>query len=109
MFSANTGRLAAIHPAARTIAPPTSPSRSISRVISAKNRSESVSPWTSDRASPSSPSNRPRSSITPLCANSRPRCSNGWVFSGLTAPVDAYLTWAMNVRELTSRAWRANS
>ena len=33
-------------------------------------------------ASPSSRSSRSRSSITPLCANSRSRCSNGWVFSG---------------------------
>ena len=52
---------------------------------------------------------RSGSPITPLWANSRPRCSNGCVFSGLIAPVDAYLTCATNVRELTSRASRANA
>ena len=51
-FSDSTGRCAATQPAARSIPAPTSPvpARSISRVISAKKRSESVSPCTSASA-----------------------------------------------------------
>ncbi len=110
MLSANTGRLSAIQDAARTIAWPTSPSRSISLVTSAKYRSESVSPCTSDFASPSCCSSAVEVldhavvREQPVLLARTDACSRG-----LTAPVEAYLTWAMNVREVTSRASRANA
>ena len=63
---------------------------SISRVISANHRSESVSPCTCAIPSgPSSDSSAGSPSITPLWANSRPSCSNGCVLATVSAPVEA--------------------
>jgi len=88
---------------------PTSPARSISRVISANSRSESVSPLTSAIASPRWASSAGRPSSTPLCANSLPCCSKGCVLRSSSAPVEAKRTCATNVLEHTSLASRAKA
>ena len=89
-FNESDGRCSATQPDGRDDhRPRTSPScRRISRVISANSRSESVIPM----------HERPRSSAssaveveagrpsTPLWANRRPSCSNGWVFASVIAP-----------------------
>ena len=49
---AKTGRFSATQRAAAAMPSPTSPVRRVSRVMRAKKRSESVSPLTSDIASP---------------------------------------------------------
>jgi hypothetical protein len=59
----------------------------IASVISAKKRSESVSPITMARLAPSLASIRPRSPTTPLWANSRPSWLKGCVFTSETPPV----------------------
>lgn len=55
------------------------PARRMHNVMSAKTRSESVSPLTIAKCPPSRCSSRSRSPTTPLCANTRPSCRNGCV------------------------------
>ena len=82
------GRCAAIQPAAAAIPAPTSPPRSsVCWVISAKYRSESVSPEHQARYPPSSSSSRDSSPNPPLCAMIRPCMVNGWVFCSVRPPV----------------------
>ena len=81
--------LAALARQGRTVRVPLNRTADLSRVIKAKTRSESVCPCTSARESPSACSSVARSRTTPLWANRRRSCSNGWVFSSATAPVEA--------------------
>ena len=108
-MSANIGRLSATQLAARTIA---CADVAVALDLLGDQREEPLGVRLAvHRAvrSPESRSSRSRSPITPLWANSRPRCSNGCVFSGSTAPVDAYRTCATNVPSCTSRASWANA
>jgi hypothetical protein len=109
-LSAYTGRCAAIHPVAETMAAATSPPfRSAWAVTSANIRSESVSPRTSARAAPSSASSPGRSPSAPLWAISRPDIANGCVFATVRPPVEAWRTWVMNVADVALRASRAKA
>ena len=90
MLSEYSESPAAISRAAWLIPAATSPSCSSMRlVISVKYSSESVDPRTSSAWAPSRSRSAGRSPSTPLCANSLPCCSNGWVFSGVSPPVEA--------------------
>ncbi len=103
VISAAISRAAWVMPAATS--PPCS---SIRLVISVKYSSESVEPWISAAWSPRRSRSAGRSPSTPLCANSRPCCSNGCVFSIVGSPAVAWRMCARKVRELTSCASAMN-
>ena len=109
-FSAETGRRSAIQLAAAAIPAPTSPScASVSLVISAKYRSESVSPNTRRAYGPSSLSSWESSPKPPLCAITRPFMPNGWVLCTVRPPVVAHRTCATNAEDSACLAARRNS
>ena len=108
-FREETGRCAAIHDAAAIPAPTSPPCASVSLVISAKYRSESVSPSTRSAYGPSSASSRASEPKPPLWAMTRPFIPNGWVLRTVRPPAVAHRTWATNADDSACRAARRKS
>src|SRR5579859_3947729 len=90
-------------------APTSPPCASICWVISAKYRSESVSPSTRLAYRPSRASSRVISPKPPLCAMTRPSMANGCVLRVVRPPTVAQRTCATKVTDWASFASRANS
>ena len=100
VFSDESGRCSAIQLAAAVIPAPTSPPcSSVCLMISAKYRSESVSPCTRRAYGPSCSSSRGSSPNPPLCAMMRPCIANGWVFWTVRPPAVAQRTCATKVAD----------